>query len=98
MYMEEAIATISKKVERIEDSIGKLEQALKSDNGSHVPEYLTIQQIDELADWPFSGSATRKLISRRNLLEGVHYHKINGRIILRWSALKGLLDGHFAIR
>jgi len=95
MYMEEALETLVQKVEWIEEHLERLGEEISGSNSKAIPEYLTVEQAHLLPDWPFSGPATRKLISRGHLKEGLHYYKINGRIILRWAALKEMLDRHF---
>jgi len=95
MYMEEALATLVREVEGIKEHLERLGEEISTPNGKNIPEYLTVEQAHHLPDWPFSGPATRKLISRGHLKEGLHYYKINGRIILRWAALKEMLDRHF---
>jgi len=60
---------------------------LDSDN---YPEYLSIRELAERI--PYSEGTIRNLMSKGQLRLGEHYVKPRGRVMFRWTAVRGWLD------
>jgi len=94
MYLEELLKEIQSSIKLIQLKLeNSLSNAAKLSSNSH--DYYTIKQLCKSGLWPYSEHATRKMISRKKLIEGIHYSKIDGRIILYYPALKEYLEKSF---
>ena len=94
MYLEQILEEIKSSIKVLNLRIENLAASLSSSKNIQS-EYLTIKQLVNSGFWPYSEHATRKMIDRKKLIEGIHYSKINGRIIMYLPALKNFLQENF---
>ena len=93
MYLEEILEDLKKEIKSINKQIISLEK--KINNTESSTQFAFINQLSKMDFWPYSPAATRKMISRGKLIEGVHYQKVDGRIICNIIALKNFIAQKF---
>jgi hypothetical protein len=96
MFIEQTLNEMMTTIHELKCKLEKIETFVTSDAKNDDSEFITIKQISEHKDWPYSSAATRKLITRGRLLEGVHYFKVEGKIICKWSACYSYLSKNFS--
>jgi hypothetical protein len=96
MFLEQTLDELVSTIHEMKCKLDKIESNFSTEANADDAEFITIKQIGEHKDWPYSDSATRKLISRGRLMEGVHYFKVEGKIICKWSACRSYLSKNFA--
>ena len=96
MFIEEVLKELSKGIHELHGKVEKVTEILNDHMSEDEPEFLTVRQLSEMKDWPYSEQATRKMIIRNRLDEGVHYFKVDGKIICKWSACRRYLSKNYA--
>lgn len=96
MFLEEVLKELSKGIHELHSKIEEVTEILNSHIAGSEPEFLTIKQLSEMKDWPYSEQATRKMIMRERLVEGIHYFKVEGKIICKWSTYRRYLSKNYS--
>jgi len=96
MFLEQTLDELVTAIHEMKCKLEQLESNFSNEASGEDAEFITIKQIGEHKDWPYSDSATRKLITRGRLTEGVHYFKVEGKIICKWSACRSYLSKNFS--
>lgn len=94
MFIEQAMENMLNTIYEIKAKLEKLEGAVNQPQEDST-EFLTLKQIGQFKEWPYTEGATRKMILRGRLIEGVHYSKVDGKIICKWSACQQFLKKYF---
>ena len=94
MFIEQTMENMLNTIYEIKAKLEKLEGTVSQPQEDST-EFLTLKQIGQLKDWPYTEAATRKMILRGKLIEGVHYSKVDGKIICKWSACQHFLKKNF---
>lgn len=95
MYIEQAMENVLNTMYEIKAKLERLESSVSHPAEDVSTEFITLKQIGELKEWPYTEAATRKMILRGKLIEGVHYSKVDGKIICKWSACQHFLKKNF---
>ena len=93
MYLEEILEDLKREIKEINRQVSIIKKKI---NSNTLPKYVFVSQLESLDFWPYSLNATRKMISRKRLIEGIHYQKLDGRIICNVNALKEFISQKFA--
>jgi len=95
MYIEETLAQLSEQLNSLALKVERIQKILETSKSIDNAEFLSINQICECKFWPYTASATRKMITREKLIEGYHYYKFDGKIICSVEAFKNYMKNKF---
>jgi hypothetical protein len=91
MYLETILEEIKIEISKLREEVN----SLKSIQKPYIPEYCFISDLKNFPFWPYSVQATRKMITRGKLIEGIHYKKVDGKIICNINMLKEYIGQNF---
>ena len=94
MYLENILEDIKIEISKLKKEIISLKNNQKNSQDT-LPVYAFITDLKKIPFWPYSPSATRKMITRGKLINGIHYTKLDGKIICNISSLKDYIEKNF---
>lgn len=95
MFLEQILEDLSVTNKKLKEKVERLEKIIEEKVVAPEMEYVGIKQLANSGKWPYSEMATRKMIERGKFIEGIHYKKIDGRVICHWPSMKEYLENRF---